>query len=193
MTQNLPHHTLARTICDTLLVGQHRVETSLIDLRDVRKRGLRKTAVVTIEIPAIDGQPFHESGILAVANSLFAGSEYHPLLAKSFAYSRLGEGTGTLNIEARYELPFKLAEKRPKNGRAQFLHGHATHSLVQVVAADHVSYDYAKRSELLAAFPDPRNKAEIRSEERRRAFLFLISKLQDLIPKRVPRDFGEYE
>jgi hypothetical protein len=193
MTQYLLHHTLARTICDTLLVGEHRIETSLIDPSGVRRRGLRKTAVVTIEIPAIDARPFHESGILAVANTLLSGSKHHPLRAKNFAHSRLGGGTGTLNIEASYELPFKLAEKRPENERAQFLHGHAMHSLAQVVAADQVPYDYAKRSKLLAAFPDPRNEAEIRNEERWHAFLFWMSKWQDLIPKRIPRDFGEYE
>ena len=193
MTHYLPHHTLARTICDAMLAGEHRVETSVIDQWVAGRRGLRKAAVVSISIPAIDKRQFHDPFILTVANTLFAGSEYHPLRAKNFALSGLGGDTGTLSIEASYELPFALAEKRPEHERAQFLHHHALHSLVQVVAAGQVPYDYTKRSTLLAAFPDPRSATEIRRERRWHEFLFWLSKWGDLIPQRIPRDFGEYK
>ena len=191
-TTYLPHHALARAINDALLSGQYRIETAVIDQWSRRKRRDGKVAVVSIGIPGIDEQQFASTFILTVAETLFAGAEFHPLRAKDFSFARLGGPIGSLNLEARYELPFALAEKRSNGERAQFLRRNALHSLVRVAAASQIPYEHEKRARLLEFFPDPRTALEIRRSERKKQFLSWLARWKDLIPERSTRDFREY-
>lgn len=192
MTAYLLHQTLAREISDALLTGEYRIETDVIDQWSRRKRNAGKAAVVSISIPGISEQQFADAFILDVARTLLADADFHPLKAKYFSYDRLGGPIGTLNLEASYELPFTLAEKRSPEERAEFLRRHALHSLARVATAIQIPNEEKKRARLLDAFPDPRNASEIQRAERKKAILVWLENLKDLIPKRAPRDFREY-
>ena len=187
MTQYLPDDTLARSIGDTLLNEKYTVETTVFE----RPRG-KGTATVEISI-GIDRSPFRTVDILDVASTLLARAEFHALRVKGFATPWLNTTTGILSVVATYPLPFGPAEKRPRTARASFLHDHALHSLVQVVAAGRVPYPAEKRQALHNFFPDPRTPAEIRSEQRRAAVREWLSNMRDMIPKRYRRDYSEYK